>query len=109
MERKQIKVSQILDDLENGLGRNEIKEKYSLSGSEMKLIFSHPKLKGRKAKKVTIDFIDDTKLEEELEKEELKEIDDKAEVSDQIHTNTEILEPVLEESNNNNEDDELPF
>ena len=58
--RQQIRISQIVEDIENGLTRNEIKEKYSLTGVDMKKLFAHPTLKGKKARKLTIEIIDDT-------------------------------------------------
>ena len=61
-----ITVSMILEDLENGIDRNAIKEKYSLQAWEVKQMFEHPALKGKKAKKVrklSFNFIDDTALD----------------------------------------------
>lgn len=59
MEKKTVTLSEIKTDIENGLTRPEIKNKYGLTGQDMKNIFSHPKLKGVKAKKTSIIFIDD--------------------------------------------------
>ena len=58
----QITITEVLNDLTNGLSRHDIKAKYNLSPAQLKQIFSHPKLKGKKAKKaeVMIDLIDDT-------------------------------------------------
>jgi hypothetical protein len=61
-----ITVSMILEDLENGIDRNAIKEKYNLQAWEVKQMFEHPSLKGKKAKKVrklSFNFVDDTALE----------------------------------------------
>jgi len=58
-----ITVSMILEDLENGEDRNAIKEKYGLQTWEVKQMFEHPSLKGKKAKKVrrlSFNFVDDT-------------------------------------------------
>ena len=57
----QIKVSEILNDLANGLDRKAIREKYNLSPAQMKMLFQHPQLKGRKVKKAVepIEIIDD--------------------------------------------------
>ena len=62
MEQIQVTVSGILEDLQNGLTRNEIKEKYSLSANQLKQVFQHEKLKGRKTKKqeAQVLVIDDT-------------------------------------------------
>ena len=61
-----ITVSMVLEDLENGVDRNGIKEKYNLQAWEVKQMFEHPSLKGKKAKKVrklSFNFIDDTALD----------------------------------------------
>jgi hypothetical protein len=57
----QLKISEILNDLTNGQTRQQIKEKYNLSTAQLKSVFSHPQLKGRKTKKVEqpIDLVDD--------------------------------------------------
>ena len=60
---KIITVSMILEDLENGEDRNAIREKYGLQAWEVKQMFEHPSLKGKKAKKVrrlSFSFVDDT-------------------------------------------------
>ncbi len=62
-ELKRITISGILNDLENGLSRPEIAEKYEISPAEVKAMFEHPKLKGKKAKKklvLTFQLEDDT-------------------------------------------------
>ena len=59
--------SQILEDLDNGLDRKAIATKYGLNQAEMKVLFEHPVLKGKRAKralkKVSFTLIDDTKQE----------------------------------------------
>jgi len=60
---QRITVTMILEDLENGIGRTEIREKYNLQAWEVTQMFQHPALKGKKAKKVkklSFDFVDDT-------------------------------------------------
>ena len=60
---EKITTSMILNDLENGIDRNGIKEKYNLQAWEVKQMFAHPTLKGKKAKKkrkLSFEFIDDT-------------------------------------------------
>ena len=64
-----ITVSMILEDLENGIDRNAIREKYNLQAWEVKQMFEHPSLKGKKAKKVrklSFNFVDDTVLDKPL-------------------------------------------
>lgn len=62
-ESKVLSVSQILNDLDNGLGRPEIAKKYGLKPAEVKVMFEHPSLKGRRPKrattKVTFTLVDD--------------------------------------------------
>jgi hypothetical protein len=61
----QIKISEILNDLTNGQTRQQIKEKYNLSTGQLKSVFAHPLLKGRKTKKVEqpIDLLDDISVD----------------------------------------------
>jgi hypothetical protein len=57
-----ITTSMILEDLENGVDRTGIKSKYSLETWEVKQMFDHPTLKGKKAKrikKLSFNFVDD--------------------------------------------------
>ena len=58
-----LKVSQILMDLDSGLGRPQIKEKYSLTANELKALFQHPTLKKRRPKralnKISFTLVDD--------------------------------------------------
>ena len=58
-----ITTTMILDDLNNGIGRDGIKTKYGLETWEVTQMFQHPKLKGKKAKKIrklSFEFVDDT-------------------------------------------------
>ncbi len=58
-----ITVTMILEDLDNGIDRNGIKDKYGLQSWEVKQMFEHPTLKGKKARKVrklSFNFVDDT-------------------------------------------------
>ena len=59
----QITTTMIIEDLENGISRDGIKEKYGLDTWEVTQMFQHPTLKGKKTKKVrklSFDFVDDT-------------------------------------------------
>ena len=63
MEKKQITVTGVLEDLENGQTREQIREKHGLTVRELKLLFAHPKLKGKKTKvkyEPTFELVDDT-------------------------------------------------
>ena len=62
-ELKTIRISGILEDLNNGLSRPEIATKYEISPAEVKVLFEHEKLKGKKARKklvLTFQLEDDT-------------------------------------------------
>lgn len=60
-DRKQIKVSEVLNLLDQGKNRADIQAHYELSHSEMKRLFQHEKLKGKKPKKQpSFDLVDDT-------------------------------------------------
>ncbi|HRT02628.1 MAG TPA: hypothetical protein P5513_01660 [Candidatus Diapherotrites archaeon] len=58
---REIKISEILNLLEKGYTRDMLKKHYSLTNKEIKNLFTHPKLKGLKAKKaLSFEIIDDT-------------------------------------------------
>ena len=60
---EKITTSMIINDLDSGIDRAGIQAKYSLETWEVKQMFQHPTLKGRKAKKVrklSFEFVDDT-------------------------------------------------
>ena len=52
MSEKTISISAVLVDLENGVTRKGIEDKYGINTKEVKYLFEHPKLKGKKAKSV---------------------------------------------------------
>ena len=60
-------VSQLLNDLENGIDRAGIRKKYDLTTAELKMVFAHPKLQGIRVKKhkiMRIKLVDDTATED---------------------------------------------
>ena len=64
---EKITTSMIIADLENGIDRTGIQTKYHLESWEVKQMFQHPALKGKKAKKVrklSFEFVDDSTSEE---------------------------------------------
>ena len=80
---QRITTTMIIEDLENGISRDGIKEKYNLQGWEVTQMFKHPALKGKKAKKIrklSFDFVDDTinpnqlDLEDQISEEEKVEL-----------------------------------
>ena len=61
-----ITVSMILEDLDNGIDRSGIQEKYGLEKWEVTQMFQHPTLKGKKARKIrklSFNFVDDTAVD----------------------------------------------
>jgi len=80
---QRITTTMIIDDLENGIDRTGIKDKYNLQAWEVKQMFEHPALKGKKAKKVkklSFEFVDDTinpnqlDIEDQIKEEESVEL-----------------------------------
>jgi len=63
-EKKQIKVTDVIAMLENGMTRSEINEHYGLNPREVKLLWSHPKLINRKPSKykIGISIVDDEEV-----------------------------------------------
>lgn len=63
MSKNQIVISEVLGMLNNGKSREEIREFYDITPTELKLLFNHPKLKGKKTKKAietSFEIVDDT-------------------------------------------------
>jgi len=63
-EKKAITVSQVQQDLKDGLDRKAIGAKYSLKPFEVAKMFQHPKLKNKKVikpKELSFDLVDDVK------------------------------------------------
>jgi hypothetical protein len=94
-----ITTTMILEDLENGISRDGIKEKYGLETWEVTQMFQHPTLKGKKAKKIrklSFEFVDDTEnvdpnqtdLETAIEEVELEETFESFEDTEEAVTET---------------------
>lgn len=85
-ESKLLTVSQILEDLDNGLDRKAIQTKYGLTGHEVKVLFTTPALKGKRpkraTKKVTFTLIDDTNSTTEVEDNVSENANDFSELTD---------------------------
>lgn len=80
--RKAIDVNDVLQLLDNGKTRKEIAEHYSISASECKELFEHPKLKGKRAKKPLSFVIVDREetIKESVNSEELKNKEEDLEI-----------------------------
>lgn len=64
-DKKQIKISEILSMLEGGKSRKDIAAHLEIPMSQLKRIFEHEKLVGKKARpSVNWELIDDTVVEE---------------------------------------------
>lgn len=63
MSKQKIKISEVLQLLEEGKTRPEVAEHYGISMADCRKLFKHPKLKGRKAHKAP-DFVLEDDLEE---------------------------------------------
>jgi hypothetical protein len=77
MEKIQITISSVLNDLSNSMTREEIRDKYSLTNAQLKQVFSHPQLKGRKTKQVNVLFelVDDVTPTVQIEETEVEVIE----------------------------------
>ena len=95
-----ITISMILEDLGNGIDRNGIKDKYSLEAWEVKQMFEHPNLKGKKAKKVrklSFNFVDDTVADPNQTSIPVEEPDVHQEASMIIEATPELQEKLEQE------------
>ena len=82
---QKITTTMIIDDLENGIDRTGIRDKYNLAAWEVKQMFEHPALKGKKAKKVkklSFEFVDDTVNPNQLDIEDQIKEEEKVELLD---------------------------
>jgi len=101
MEKRQIKVSDVLALLEQGKDRAAIKQELSLTHAEMTALFQHSKLKNKKPKtQPTFELVDDT---DETAEEATASVDTPvAETNTQTEETSETIseaapEPAVEE------------
>ena len=96
MEKIQITISSVLNDLANSMSREEIRDKYALTNPQLKQLFQHPQLKGRKTKKVSVLFeIVDDVTSEVVEVNEVTEVTEVTPVSTPVIN--DITNPTEEE------------
>ena len=96
-----ITISGILEDLENGLSREQIGEKYSIQGWEVTALFKHPKLQGKRAKKkreLSFNIVDDTETMTDPAAEQITEAVSDNIAEDLTDANAEEVE--MEENTN---------
>jgi hypothetical protein len=80
-EKKQIVISDVLDMLQEGKEREEIRLHYGLSKRDLKLLFQHPSLKGKKTKVApAFEIVDDT----------VKDNNDEIVIGEVVETNEEV-------------------
>ena len=106
MEKPIVRISDVLDLLDNGKSREQIAEHYGLTMADVRRLFKHEKLKGKKAKKQGMfELVDDIPAEGEVE-----EIRNYPTMTDDLEvTNPDELlenEPISVEENTNEVQDE---
>ena len=96
-----ITVSGIIEDLENGIDRDGIAKKYSLNKTEVKTMFLHPALKGKRVKKnkvkeLRFTLVDDVTPQSDPNQVTLEDCIDCPEIAE---TNAEatLKQPVVED------------
>lgn len=107
-----ITVSMILEDLDNGIDRPGIQEKYGLEKWEVTQMFQHPALKGKKARKIrklSFNFVDDTAVDPNqtsIPMESGPDVDVHTEASMIVEATPELREdPFIGEYGNGDEDE----
>jgi len=97
-----ITVSGIIADLENGIDRKGIETKYNLTPAEVKIMFQHPSLKGKRVKKNNITslrfkLVDDTQI--------AAENDDAQETTETVDpAQTNLIDAIAEVENSTSDD-----
>lgn len=92
MEKIQITISSVLNDLANSMSREEIRDKYALTNVQLKQLFQNPNLKGKKTKQVNVllEIVDDVTPE-------VVEIVEVIEVTEVTPVVSDITNPIEEE------------
>lgn len=106
VEKKVIKISEVIECLDKSMDRTAIAAHFSISKKECVVLFQNPKLKGLKPrKKDVVSFVleDDTEEKVESSKEEVsstQEIPKEVKTDNPItnlYTNTEVTDKIEEE------------
>jgi len=106
-----ITVSMILEDLDNGIDRPGIQEKYGLEKWEVTQMFQHPALKGKKARKIrklSFNFVDDTAVDPNqtsIPMESGPDVDVHTEASMVVEATPELQDPFIGEYGDGDEDE----
>ena len=105
-----VSLSSVMALLKAGTKRKAIQEQLELTGSEMRVLFNHPKIKGLRAKRTVVEIVDDLddNLDNEVQTDDIRpepEVTTTSNVwldafSEPINMNQQILFPEMEEVNN---------
>ena len=96
----------ILEDLDNGIDRTGIQEKYGLEKWEVTQMFQHPALKGKKARKIrklSFNFVDDTAADPNQTSIPVEEPDVHQEAMSTIAATPELQDPFGEDVDDEDE------
>lgn len=77
-QKIKLTVSQILEDLNNGLDRKAIREKYNLTATDVARLFQHEKLKGVRVRTAPAFELEDDTVDEPVKKAAAKKSAPKA-------------------------------
>ena len=97
-----ITISGIITDLENGIDRDGIAKKYGLDKSEVKTMFLHPALKGKRVKKnrvkeLRFTLVDDVTPQIDLNQIDLEDCIDCPEIAETTAEATLPIQAVVED------------
>ena len=97
-----ITISGIITDLENGIDRDGIAKKYGLDKSEVKTMFLHPALKGKRVKKnrvkeLRFTLVDDVTPQIDLNQIDLEDCIDCPEIAETTAEATLPMQAVVED------------
>tara|TARA_R110000751_G_scaffold112495_4_gene211364 strand:- start:4927 stop:5346 length:420 start_codon:yes stop_codon:yes gene_type:complete len=97
-----ITISGIITDLENGIDRDGIAKKYGLDKSEVKTMFLHPALKGKRVKKnrvkeLRFTLVDDVTPQIDLNQIDLEDCIDCPEIAETTAEATLPIQAIVED------------
>jgi hypothetical protein len=91
-EKMKITITEILSGLDEGMTRQDFKEKYNLTTKELKVLFNHSKLKNKKTRKpISFELVDDTdetRIEEKVENAPEAKVEEKVLLSTNDESNS---------------------
>lgn len=103
-----IRISDVIELLETGHTREDIATHYGINKADCKRVFEHPKLKGRKTRKVGYVLVDDTEENQEeskaltpvkTEEESFTgEVEEKSDVEETVEETSTFASETVEET-----------